>query len=54
MMEWLEQTNTSARDRADAYGLLPDVDREATTLEGRAARSLNWRLTRPSTADRCF
>jgi len=34
MMEWLEQTKTSARDRAGAYGLLPDVDREATTLEG--------------------
>lgn len=34
MMEWLEQTKTSARDRADPYGLLPDVDREATTLEG--------------------
>ncbi|MGD9812144.1 MAG: sacsin N-terminal ATP-binding-like domain-containing protein, partial [Sphingobium sp.] len=34
MMEWLEQTKTGARDRADAYGLLPDVDREATTLEG--------------------
>lgn len=34
MMEWLEQTKTSARDRADAYGLLPDVDREAATLEG--------------------
>ncbi|MBY3260300.1 ATPase [Rhizobium laguerreae] len=34
MMEWLEQTRTSARDRADAYGLLPDVDREAASLEG--------------------
>jgi hypothetical protein len=34
MMEWLEQAKTSSRDRADAYGLLPDVDREATTLEG--------------------
>ena len=34
MMEWLEQTKTGARDRADAYGLLPDVDRQATTLEG--------------------
>ncbi|MGY3138426.1 hypothetical protein ACVWZM_009108 [Bradyrhizobium sp. USDA 4501] len=34
MMEWLEQTETSAADRADAYGLLPDVDREAATLEG--------------------
>lgn len=34
MMEWLEQTRTSARDRVDAYGLLPDVDREAATLEG--------------------
>jgi hypothetical protein len=37
MMEWLEHTKTSARDRADAYGLLPDVDREATTLEGSCA-----------------
>ena len=37
MMEWLEQTKTSARDRAGAYGLLPDVDREATTLEGSCA-----------------
>ena len=34
MMEWLGQTKTSVQDRADAYGLLPDVDREATTLEG--------------------
>lgn len=34
MMEWLEQTKTGPQDRADAYGLLPDVDREAATLEG--------------------
>lgn len=34
MMEWLEQTKISPRDRSDAYGLLPDVDREAATLEG--------------------
>lgn len=34
MMEWLEQTRTGVQDRADAYGLLPDVDREAATLEG--------------------
>ena len=34
MMEWLEQTRTSVQDRSDAYGLLPDVDREAATLEG--------------------
>ena len=34
MMEWLEQTQTASQGRADAYGLLPDVDREATTLEG--------------------
>ncbi len=34
MMEWLEQTKISARDRAGAYDLLPDVNREATTLEG--------------------
>ncbi|MFD2262815.1 sacsin N-terminal ATP-binding-like domain-containing protein [Lacibacterium aquatile] len=34
MMKWLEQPKISAQDRADAYGLLPDVDRKATTLEG--------------------
>ncbi|MEQ1671819.1 MAG: ATPase, partial [Hyphomicrobium sp.] len=34
MVQWLEQTKTSPLDRAMAYGLLPDVDREATTLEG--------------------
>ncbi|NTJ06910.1 sacsin N-terminal ATP-binding-like domain-containing protein [Rhizobium lusitanum] len=34
MMAWLEQTKTSPQDRADAYGLLPDVDRETSTLEG--------------------
>ncbi|MHB0696599.1 sacsin N-terminal ATP-binding-like domain-containing protein [Roseomonas mucosa] len=34
MMEWLEQTKTGPQDRADAYGLLPDVDPEAATLEG--------------------
>ena len=37
MMDWLEQAKCGARDRADAYGLLPDVDREATTLEGSCA-----------------
>ena len=37
MAEWLEQTKSSPRDRADAYGLLPDVDREASTLEGSCA-----------------
>ncbi|WP_287339769.1 ATPase [Mesorhizobium sp.] len=37
MMEWLEQTRVNPRDRADAYGLLPDVDREASTLEGSCA-----------------
>lgn len=34
MMDWLHQTKVSIRERAEAYGLLPDVDREATTLEG--------------------
>lgn len=34
MMEWLEQANLGSQDRAEAYGLLPDVDREAATLEG--------------------
>lgn len=34
MVEWLEQTKTNARERAEAYSLLPDVDREEATLEG--------------------
>jgi hypothetical protein len=34
MMEWLAQTKTGPQDRADAYGLLPDVDRDAANLEG--------------------
>lgn len=34
MMEWLEQTTKGPRDRAEAYGLLPDVDRDAANLEG--------------------
>jgi len=37
MVEWLEQTKTGSLDRAAAYGLLPDVDREASTLEGSCA-----------------
>jgi len=34
LLEWLKRTETSVQERAGAYGLLPDVDREATTLEG--------------------
>ncbi|KUR70010.1 ATPase [Novosphingobium fuchskuhlense] len=34
MFEWLEQSNPGTLDRAAAYGLLPDVDREASSLEG--------------------
>src|SRR3546814_5857539 len=37
MVEWLGQTRANPRDRANAYGLLPDVDREASTLEGSCA-----------------
>lgn len=37
MLEWLEQTKTGILDRAAAYGLLPDVDREASTLDGSCA-----------------
>lgn len=37
MMEWLEQTCTGTLDRAAAYGLLPDVDREASALEDSCA-----------------
>lgn len=37
MFEWLEQTKTGVPDRAAAYGLFPDVDREASTLEGSCA-----------------
>jgi len=34
MVEWLGDTKTGISDRAAAYGLLPDVNREATDLEG--------------------
>jgi hypothetical protein len=37
MIEWLEQTKTGTLDRAAAYGFLPDVDREASSLEGSCA-----------------
>jgi len=37
MVEWLEQVKTGTLERAAAYGLLPDVDREASTLEGSCA-----------------
>ncbi|MBB4095524.1 ATPase [Ochrobactrum pecoris] len=37
MVEWLEQSQTGTSDRAAAYRLLPDVDREASTLEGACA-----------------
>ncbi len=37
MLEWLQHSKTGALDRAAAYGLLPDVDREASTLEGSCA-----------------
>lgn len=37
MADWLEQAKASPRERADAYGFLPDVDREASTLEGTCA-----------------
>ena len=34
MLEWLRQTDSNPAERARAYGLMPDVDREDTTLEG--------------------
>ncbi|MEH7911795.1 hypothetical protein V7798_32060 [Rhizobium laguerreae] len=37
MVEWVEQIKTGTQERAAAYGLLPDVDREASTLEGSCA-----------------
>lgn len=37
MQEWLEQADIPPSDRAVAYGLLPDVDRKASTLEGACA-----------------
>jgi len=37
MVKWLEQTKTGALDRAAAYGLLPDVDRDDNSLEGSCA-----------------
>lgn len=37
MMRWLGQTKIGTKDRSEAYGLLPDVDRDASTLEGSCA-----------------
>lgn len=34
MLEWLRQTELHPAERAEAYALLPDVDREDTSLEG--------------------
>ena len=34
MVQWLGDAKTSISDRAGAYGLLPDVNREANDLEG--------------------
>ena len=34
MLCWLGQTETSTAERARAYGLFPDVDRDDTSLEG--------------------
>jgi hypothetical protein len=34
MIAWLDESGLPVSDRARAYGLLPDVDREATSLEG--------------------
>jgi hypothetical protein len=45
MVEWLEQTNSSAVDRAAAYGLFPDVDRKASTLEGSCAAMVQMAFT---------
>lgn len=37
MVEWLQRDDLNVADRAGAYSVLPDVDREATSLEGRCA-----------------
>lgn len=34
MTEWLENTASKIEDRAKAYDLMPDVDREASSIEG--------------------
>jgi len=34
MLDWLDRTETSLADRAGAYGLFPDVDRESRSLKG--------------------
>jgi len=34
MLRWLGRTETSTAERARAYGLFPDVDRDDTSLEG--------------------
>ena len=37
MLAWLGNRELGLQDRADAYALMPDVDREATSLEGACA-----------------
>ncbi|MBI2800241.1 MAG: ATP-binding protein [Gammaproteobacteria bacterium] len=34
MLDWLNRAATSPADRAGAYGLFPDIDRECSSLEG--------------------
>src|SRR5690606_4475172 len=34
MLQWLDQTGAAIKERADAYGLFPDVNRENNALEG--------------------
>ena len=34
MLDWLDRAETSLADRASAYGLFPDIDRESSSLEG--------------------
>ena len=40
MLRWLGQTNMPTVERALAYGLLPDVDRDDTSLEGVCAAAV--------------
>lgn len=37
MVRWLKNDKLTAEERSDAYRLMPDVDREAATLEGSCA-----------------
>ncbi|CTQ45310.1 sacsin N-terminal ATP-binding-like domain-containing protein [Roseibium aggregatum] len=51
MIAWLGKTEFSSKERAPAYDLLPDVDRDATTLESKCATDVELAFENSITQD---